>query len=124
MSDKLSAEQVTYRTHRIAAWSGGALLAALIVHAALLVNGDPTALFTVHTGVTVFVGLVAAFGWCTRNVLRSQRKDLRRLERKIITPADVRVIIQEVFDEGQITGLATGLADLERGALRRPAAEN
>ena len=122
MSVKLNAERVTHRTHRVAQWLTIGLFVSLLVHA-VLVNGDPTALFTVHMGVTFFVASVAAAVWCTRHLLRAQRKsrakfveELRKLDRKIVTSADVRQMMQDVFDEGQITGLATGLADLSRGA--------
>jgi hypothetical protein len=125
VSVKLNAEQVTHRTHRVAQWSAIGLFLSLLIHAAV-VNGDPTALFAVHMGVTFFVGSVTAIVWCTRHILRAQRKsrakfvqELRKLDRRIVTPADVRQMMKDVFDEGQITGLATGLADLSRGAQAR-----
>jgi len=127
VSVKLSAEEVTHRTHRIAKWSGFGLLCSLLMHAVLLPDGEPTGVFNVHLGVTVFVGLVAAIGWCTQHLLRAQRKsreklvvELRRIERKILTTSSARQMMQDAFDEGQITGLATGLADLSRAPRPRP----
>jgi hypothetical protein len=102
------------------------LFASLLVHASLLVNGRPTGFFSIHMGTTIFIGFVWAIGWCTRHLLRAQRKardrfigELRKLERKIITPDQVRQMMQDLFDEGQITGLATGLADMSRGERSR-----
>jgi len=121
MANKQNPERVTRRTHTVACFVLVVSFGALIWHALSLPDGQTTGFFTAHANATVGVGVFAAIVWCTRQILRAQRKTREKLtdamarhDQRILTPNDVKRMIQEVFDEGQITGLATGLADLSR----------
>ncbi|MCG3757398.1 hypothetical protein [Amycolatopsis sp. Poz14] len=130
MSVRSHPERVTHSVQRAAQWLAVALLALLVVHLSFLRNGDPTTIFNIHLVIAGTAASAAIFAWCTRQILRSHRKnrdkfiaEIKGLESRMITRDDVQQILQEAYDEGQITGLATGLADLRRGEASRRTGE-
>lgn len=147
MSVRSQPERVTHSVQRAAQWTAAALLALLVVHVSFLRNSDPTTMFNIHLVIAGTAASAAVFAWCTRQILRSHRKNrdkfsseikrleslvitrddvqqvIKGLESRMITRDDVQQILQEAYDEGQITGLATGLADLRRGEASRRTGE-